>query len=464
MKSIQIFQNSIIYFFKSTRIFWAFLIVVFMLISVGSPVVHAFEEAAMKKTGPIDVLTLEDALKIAARNNFEIKTVEEQLAEAKQGRKSAIHDFFIKGYANYSYTGMRDEPFAIVDGNELTMSDNNIYHWDVTVVQPLFAGFAIYNNYKMSDLGVKVRALESEQKRMDVIRDVKNAYYSVLLSEKAFQVSKEAVESLTSHEGDAQKFFEQGVIPHNDLLRSKVALGNSIQEFTKASANARLAKSRFNLLLGRNSAIPLKLKDIDSVPPHTFEFEQVMTEALKKRPMIQAIKLGLKTIESAVKLARSAYCPNINLIGVYEQNGSDWEASKNNFANQNNSIVKIEAQWKIFEWGKVHADVSKIKHQLSAAEHQLKTVENGIRLETENAYLSLNVAEKNIHTAREALSQARENWRITDLQYHEQVATSTDVLDARTFLSQANMNYYQALYGYMMALGEMERAIGRKAF
>jgi len=39
--------------------------------------------------------------------------------------------------------------------------------------------------------------------------------------------------------------------------------------------------------------------------------------------------------------------------------------------------------------------------------------------------------------------------------------TLTDVLDARTFLSQTDTNYYQALYGYLTALAALDRATGK---
>ncbi|MCD4778353.1 MAG: hypothetical protein K8R12_05220 [Desulfobacterales bacterium] len=41
------------------------------------------------------------------------------------------------------------------------------------------------------------------------------------------------------------------------------------------------------------------------------------------------------------------------------------------------------------------------------------------------------------------------------------MTTSTEVLDARTFLTRAETNYYSALYGYMISLAELERAVGR---
>ena len=112
--------------------------------------------------------------------------------------------------------------------------------------------------------------------------------------------------------------------------------------------------------------------------------------------------------------------------------------------------------------GQDRGDIEKQKLAKRALMEKIKGIEDQIRLEIKSAFLDLQVAENNIGTAREGLKQARENSRITDLQYRNQVTTSTEVLDSRTFLSQAETNYYRALYGYMVALANLERAVGRK--
>jgi outer membrane protein TolC len=76
--------------------------------------------------------------------------------------------------------------------------------------------------------------------------------------------------------------------------------------------------------------------------------------------------------------------------------------------------------------------------------------------------LDCQVTFKNIKTAEKALDQARENFRITNLQYQQQAATSTDVLDANSFLTQADTNYYSAVYSYLDANAALERAIGKQ--
>ena len=62
----------------------------------------------------------------------------------------------------------------------------------------------------------------------------------------------------------------------------------------------------------------------------------------------------------------------------------------------------------------------------------------------------------------QALDLARENWRISDLQYKEQVTTSTDVLDARALLTQADTNYFRAVYGFLDAVAGLDRAVGNR--
>lgn len=53
--------------------------------------------------------------------------------------------------------------------------------------------------------------------------------------------------------------------------------------------------------------------------------------------------------------------------------------------------------------------------------------------------------------------------RHTQLGYRQEAATSTEVLDAQTDLTQAETNYFQSLYGYLDALATLEYAIGQAA-
>jgi outer membrane protein TolC len=70
------------------------------------------------------------------------------------------------------------------------------------------------------------------------------------------------------------------------------------------------------------------------------------------------------------------------------------------------------------------------------------------------------VARANIETAKTALAQAEENERMVTLQYKEQLVIFLEVLNAQVFLLQSRVDYYEALYGYQLAMSDLERSVG----
>jgi len=70
-------------------------------------------------------------------------------------------------------------------------------------------------------------------------------------------------------------------------------------------------------------------------------------------------------------------------------------------------------------------------------------------------------AERAIITVEKAIEQAKENFRINQERYKQQVATSTDVLDAQTLLSRTMTNYYSALYAFKIAKATLYRVMGQ---
>jgi outer membrane protein TolC len=81
-------------------------------------------------------------------------------------------------------------------------------------------------------------------------------------------------------------------------------------------------------------------------------------------------------------------------------------------------------------------------------------------VQLEDAHEQLQVSQANLQTARVAVEQAMENQRMTLAQYQQQVVVFSEVLDAQVYLTQAQANYYQALYGCQLAWADLERAVG----
>ena len=67
-----------------------------------------------------------------------------------------------------------------------------------------------------------------------------------------------------------------------------------------------------------------------------------------------------------------------------------------------------------------------------------------------------------ILTTEKAIEQAKENFRINQERFKEQVSTTTEVLIAQTLLSNTLTNYFDALYNFKIAKATLYRAMGQE--
>lgn len=405
-------------------------------------------------------LTLDAAVSEAVQNNRLIAEAALRLKAAVEAEKSARADLLPKLSAQYGYANFKETPYVVFNGMPLDSWKKDRYAWDAQIAQALFTGFALTTRRKIAELGIAMSEMETDQARMDVVRDVKLRFFNLLLAKRLVEVSGETVAQLESHVADAKAFFDQELIPENDLLRSQVALAQARQHRVAAKGHLDVAVAALNETLKRDITATTVITEAPPGPAESLDLTTLFDYAMAHRPEIKRLETALAQAGHGVTLAKSAYYPKVYLTGRYEQLGHNPAASDNDFGNAHNAILGAQAQWQFFEWGKTRADVSRAGYERDALAVKIEGVRDSIRLEIKNAFEELNVAGENIRTAEEALAQAKENYRITNLQYQQQVTTSTEVLDAQTFLTQSEMNYYKALYGHMMARAALDRAVG----
>ncbi len=437
-----------------------FVWISFVLMAVG-----VSSAAAETKNAP-SPMTVPQAIATALANNPRVKEADANIAAAMAAAQSARAQMLPEASFSYGYNGVKEKPVMKIAGTATQVRHEHLYGWDVTVVQPLFTGFALASKLRIAELNITARELEKDQVALDLRREVKSACYQVLLSNRLLKVSDDEVAALTAHRHNAALYFNQGLIRKNDLLRADVALAEARQTQETAAGNLRKAIIRLNRLMNRPPRMPLSLCDVALPLSPTFrqidDIDALCTAALRDRPLIQLLGVGLEQLGYSVKMEKSAWYPAVSLVGQYEQSGENPAASDNAFSNTHNAAISAQLEWKFWQSGKTRADVSAAREKIKALAASIEGYEHQILEEVHTARLDCTVASKNLETAATALDQARENQRTTNMQYREQVALSSDVLDATSFLSRADTNYYRAAYGYLDAVAALERTTGKR--
>ncbi|MBI9085063.1 MAG: TolC family protein [Desulfobacterales bacterium] len=408
-----------------------------------------------------DTLTLSATVEAALGANLDLKSAEEGVRSAQAARDAQKTYFYPAFNTAYQYTRFYEKKTSAFLG---TTVPKNEYVWSASVTQPVFTGFALLNRYRMAELGLDLAGVMKQIARQDVILAAKRAYFAVLKAEKLVSVAQEAVTLLTAFRKVAKDFHEVGMTPLNELLKADVELANTRQELTVAQNNLALARSNFNTLLRRPLHDPVRVEDVLDHAPLGLTVDRCLAEALENRREIAASELEVGIGEKDLALARKDYYPKVSLGGNYYRLGTDPDVNGGDGISDPDSWeIVASASWDFWQWGRTGHGVREKAGRLNQARYRRQDIEDQIRLSVEQAFLKTREAETNIEMVRTAIGQARENYRINEEQYKEQVATSTDVLNARTLLSKTMTNYYNALYDFKTAKASLYRAMGRES-
>jgi len=438
---------------------WYILIIVLNLLMIVIPlrVGHADEEG-------VKLYTLEQGIKEAFENNWSVKAKEEKVSESVFAKNEAKAGFLPTFSTSYSYTHLGFVPSidTSIFGNDLEfkLGDQNIYQWQATVMQPIFTGYAVTSAYELAKLGIDQSKLDLELEKLDLALNVKEAYFNILRADKAVNVAKSAVESLEAHHTVAKNFYDVGMIPVNDLLKAEVELANAQHNLIQAQNASRLTRVSFNVLLSRSVDEPFEIEDILKYTKETPDFDNCLEKALKARPEIKSLELTDAQIDQQINLAKSKYYPEVAFTYNYIKAGDTPKVSGSNFQLSDQWQTNVGLSWTFWDWNKTRNSVNQAESQKRQLSQTRKSIEDGIKLQLKQAILNLKEAEEKIPTAQKAVEQAEENLRVSEERYKAQVTTSTEVLDAQTLLSQARMNYYNALYDHNLARAGLLRAIG----
>lgn len=408
---------------------------------------------------PVEVFTLKQTIESAIKANLSLKVSGEEIKAAEAAKKSQRTNFFPTFSAKYQYNRM-DEGTNI---GGFATSTKDEYSFVSSVTQPIFAGFSILRQYDIAKLGLDAAEIKEKLVRQDIILEAKTVYFTLLKAQKLRNIAEETVVQIDAQKNVAENFYQVGMSPLNDLLQAQVELANAKQELIVAKNNMENAESDFNTLLRRPINTQAAIQDILDYSPFEEDLDYCLAEAEKIRLEIKIADLDVEISEKELQLAKKDYYPSINLEGNYFFKGTEWDVDGGEgISDPEGWNIAAVASWNFWEWGRSYYGVKEELSRVSQAKFRKDELLDNIQQEVKKAYLRTQEAEKAIITVEKAVEQARENFRINEERYKEQVATSTDVLDAQTLLSKTITNYYNSLYAYKMSKAALYRAMGQE--
>ena len=402
-----------------------------------------------------DYMNLKDFITTALHNNPSIKAQNEEVLGKEMEQRSSFGEMLPEVTLNYGYARLNEEPSMTISGlGRVPLGTKDNYEFTIEASQPLFTGGALYNSYRINKNNYYVADLYRQKAIRELKQQVIAAYYGVIEARQVYEVAQSGISSIKAHLDVANAFFNQGMIPKNDLLETQVRYAQSEQNLIIADNAIKLAESSLNLLLGRSLAEPVAIDTEIPMSELVDALDESTKTALQMRQEVKTIMLQLDNAGKAIKISRAGYLPSVAATYTYERTGEDPDVEDDSWS------IGVGMSWNIFQGGSNYYDVSRAKTVSNKIGYLLKSLQDQISLEVKTAYLSAQEAGARTTVAEKAIDQAKENLRIQKDRYNLQVATTTNVLDAQALLDQAMKNYITARADYAKAIASLHSAMG----
>lgn len=410
--------------------------------------------------GQEKVFTLQESVKIALENNLDIRTSEQKIVQKQWEKEDSKTKFLPKITGSFSWTRLDKASSISVPGMpiKIEMSKNDIYNSRVTLTQPVFTAGALTSQYEIKKQELNIVQGENRLTIHNVVFQVVQAYFSILKAANFYQAASVLVNQRQTHLTNVKKLFDAGLATRADILKTEVSLADARQKLVETENMMNLARENFRTILNFPYSCEINLQDTLTRIWEERDLDTWKEIAIRKREEIKQIERNKATIELAKKIVKSEYYPNIAF--VLSLQGEKGTSSGLNSWYQNISALLV-ANFDIWNWQSTRKKINAMDSQVSQIETQKHKIINLILLEVTSSHLNLKSAQEKINVMEKAVENAQENVRVTELLRKEGFATTTDVLDAQTYLFQSKASYYQALYDYQIAHYQLLKASGQ---
>ena len=459
-------------------------------------------------------LSLEQCKQMALEHNLGLRVAHEQVGATDALSKSARTNFYPNISANAAYTRV-NKPFSLFDGDKLIpvvpfssinaetgefdpnldpantfvfnpisgemlydkdgnpvfnsyawlpsdqfeLGAKNIFVGGVSLTQPIFTGGKIRETYNISKRGNAIAQASLAKEKTDVLYKTEENYWRVVALSEKVQMVKQYIVLLEKLKHDTENLYHEGIILKNDMLKVKVKLNEANLNLHKAQNGVRLSQMALCQVVGLPLQTEIALADslakgISIAPEMAYA-----DSAMAARPELNALTQTVGIAQSAVKIAKSRYMPNIGLTASYNVlNPNPYKGFSSSFGAD--WSVGVAMSIPIFHWNDKSHTLRAARHELNAAELKLNEARELISLQVQQAVFTASEGAKKVAMANESLVLAEENLRITSDAFSEGMVKTSDLLEAQALWQQAWSNLIDARMENQLAIINLKRAAG----
>lgn len=335
----------------------------------------------------------------------------------------------------------------------LPLAPRNLTTIDLTAEWVLFAGgkrlYAAKIGNTMVDIAHQNRAqVDATQQTLLV-----ESYYGLRLAQEVVRVREQTYEALQMHYENALKLEATGMIDKAARLFAQVNMDEAQRALEAARKDEAVLQQALQTLLnpgnvslqdGVTGIIPTSPLFINEELPPREEFIQTVQTG---NYQLNQLALQEHMAKQQVKIDQSGYMPNIALFGKQTLYSHGIQSNL-----LPRTMIGVGFTWNLFDGLDREKRIRQSKLTSQTLALGQTKAKDDLAVGVDKLYSQMQKAQDNVSALNTTIELSEELVRMRKKAFAEGMATSTEVVDAETLLSQVRVARLAAYYEYDVAL------------
>jgi len=408
---------------------------------------------------PLFSMTLDGLIDQAMKHSSVIKQSQAQMALMKQKKAQAQADRFgsidlVGSFTHYNLprTLAPLTPAVMATDPEGVATTKDLYSTGVVYSVPLFTGFAQTREVEMSALSESVAQSKLMLTKEQLAYNVASLYLSILALEEMKQAQAKHVEALKRLRSVVATAVDLGKKAQIDLLKAEKDLYANISYYEVIKSNIEMTKASLASLVGIDDVGRLQRVKVTLKRPR-YTISTLMARASELNRM-KIAQYNVKRADKGVEKSRASLYPQVVLNSYYGYNygendptnpkSGEWDSEKN-------WQVGVNAQWKVFDFGKRSAAIEQAKIAKMQAQTDKEQTLRELKKLLIEAREKMVQAYANYRGDTKQLQLAQKSEKIERVRYKNGVSTINDLLYAVAQTQLARAKKIESKYNYQKA-------------
>lgn len=407
-------------------------------------------------------LTLQEAIKLGIDNSKTLKYSQAKIDEAVSQYNQAKDKQLPTGSVSMTYDRAQIPANVLAFGPEKIALPTSANAWlgILSVNETIFGGNKLKYARQSTDLLTQVSRLDADKDKDQIVLDVISAYYNLYKVLQSIKVVNQNISTVDAQIHQSQRFFEQGLVTKNDVLRFQLQKANIQLNGIDLESNRKITNYNLDVLLGLPESTTIQIDTLLDGGKTPATLQAYLDSAMANRQELKQLDIRRQVAMVNIKDVKANVLPTLgaSLGGYYV------DVAANPFPTGENYITPVTIgatlSWNFGALWTNKNKVTQAKIQQEEVEINKGMTLDNVKTEVNQDYQNYITALNKIDLLQTSIAQAGENNKILQSKYQSNTASATDRADAETLLYQAQINLELAKADAVLAYYTLIKSTG----